>query len=77
LNERCEPVVVIIEGMKSFLRLREYSQLLFKENINVFIDIEPYKEFKRLKEIKESHFTLVRSKKQLPKIPNFKQSKKL
>ncbi|CDW78719.1 UNKNOWN [Stylonychia lemnae] len=77
LNERCEPVVVIIEGLKSFLRLREYSQLLFKENINVFIDIEPYKEFKKLKEIKESHFTLVRSKKQLPKIPNFQPSKKL
>lgn len=62
LNERCEPIVLIIEGLKSFLRLREYSQLLFKENINVYIDIEAYKDMKRLKEIKESHFTLIRSK---------------
>jgi hypothetical protein len=32
---------------------------------------------KRMKEIKEAHFTLVRSRKKLPKIKNFKFSQKL
>jgi len=32
---------------------------------------------KRLKEIKENHFLLVRSKKRLPKIKNFKLSEKM
>lgn len=77
LNERCEPIVLIIEGLKSFLRLREYHQLLFQENINVYIDIEAYKDLKRLKEIKESHFKLVRSKREIPKITNFQTSSKL
>ena len=30
-----------------------------------------------MKEIKEAHFTLVRSKKKLPKLKNFKPSQKL
>lgn len=45
--------------------------------MNAYIDIEAYKEMKRLKEIKENHFYLVRSKKRLPKIKNFKLSDKL
>ena len=77
LNERCEPIVVVVEAVKALMRLREYSQLLVKENINVFIDIDAYKDFKVLKEIKESHFNLIRTKRQLPKIPEFKVSKKL
>eukprot|EP00347_Sterkiella_histriomuscorum_P018838 403343978 len=77
LNERCEPIVLVIEGLKSVLRMREYYQLLFRENINVYIDIEAYKDLKRLKEIKENHFTLIRSKRQLPKIQNFQPSSKL
>lgn len=68
LNERCEPLIALLEGVKAMLRLREYNQLINKENINAYIDIEAYKELKRLKEIKDSHFYLVRSKKQMPKI---------
>jgi hypothetical protein len=72
LNERCEPVVIVFEALKAALRLREYSQLLVLENINVYIDLEAYKDMKKLKEIKETHFKLIRSRKQLPKIPDFK-----
>ena len=77
LNERCEPLIAVIEAFKSLLRLREYKQLIDKENINAYIDIDAYKELKRIKEIKDSHFFLVRSKKQLPKIKQFKVSQKL
>lgn len=72
LNERCEPVVICLEALKAILRLKEYSQLLVHENINAYIDLEAYKDMKKLKEIKESHFKLVRSRRQLPKIPDFK-----
>ena len=59
------------------MRLKEYMQLLKSENVNSYIDIDAYQEMKKLKEIKENHFTLVRSKKRLPKIKNFKFSTKL
>lgn len=69
--------MALIEFFKAILRLKEYKGLIFKENINAYIDLEAYKELKRLKEIKENHFMLVRSKKRLPKIKNFKYSEKL
>lgn len=66
-----------IELAKSFLKLKEYRQLIHKEGINAYIEMDAYKELKRLKELKESHFKLVRSKKTLPKIKKFKISPKL
>lgn len=77
LNERDEPLVALIEFFKAFLRLKEYKGLIYKENINAYIELDAYKELKRLKEIKENHFLLVRSKKRLPKIKEFKFSEKL
>ena len=63
LNEKCEPIIALFEALKAYLGLREYHSLIEKENINVFININAYKEYKLLQEIKENHVQLVRSKK--------------
>lgn len=77
LNEKCEPLIVFVEAVKCILRLKEYKALIQREKINSYIDIDSYKEMKRLKEIKDNHFYLVRSKKKMPKIKNFKVSERL
>jgi len=77
LNERDEPLIATIEFIKAILKFKEYKALILKENINAYIELDAYKEIKRLKEIKENHFYLVRSKKRLPKIKTFKFSDKL
>lgn len=74
MNERAEPLIVLIEFIKCMLRFKEYKTLIHKENMNAYIELEAYKEMKRLKEIKENHFTLVRSKKKLPALKNFNVS---
>jgi hypothetical protein len=77
LNERSEPLIALIELVKAYLKFKEYYTLVHKENINAYIAPESYKELKRLKEIKDSQFTLARTKKALPKIKGFKVSSKL
>lgn len=77
IHERCEPLIAVIEFAKCILRFREYRLLVGSERINTYIDMEAYHEHKRLKEIKDAHFTLVRTQKRLPKIKNFKLSHKL
>lgn len=74
MNERAEPLIVLIELVKCMLRFKEYKALIHKENMNAYIELEAYKEMKRLKEIKENHFTLVRSKKKMPTLRNFQMS---
>ena len=68
LHERAEPLIAVIELGRAILRFREYRLLVGQERINTYIEMEAYQELKRMKEIKEAHFTLVRSKKRLPKI---------
>jgi hypothetical protein len=77
MHERVEPLLVVIEIGKVLLKLREYRLLVGHEKINTYIDMDAYQEMKRLKEIRDAHFTLVRSQKTLPKIKNFKPSAKL
>ena len=67
----------MIELIKSVLKFREYRILVGQERINTYIEMEAYHELKRMKEIKEAHFTLVRAKKVLPKIKQFKVSARL
>jgi hypothetical protein len=67
----------VIEFAKCILKLKEYALLVGQERLNAYIDSDQYQEMKRLKEIKEAHFTLVRSRKRLPKIKSFKFSEKL
>jgi hypothetical protein len=77
MNERPEPLIAVIEFAKCILKLKEYALLVGQERLNAYIDSDQYQEMKRLKEIKEAHFTLVRSRKRLPKIKSFKFSEKL
>ncbi len=68
LNERAEPLIATIELIKALLKFREYRLLVSNERLNTYLEMESYQELKRLKEIKEKHFLLVRSKKTLPKL---------
>lgn len=77
MHEKPEPLIAVIEFAKCILRLREYALLVGSERVNAYIDADQYQEMKRLKEIRDQHFTLVRSKKRLPKIKTFKFSEKL
>jgi hypothetical protein len=77
MHERAEPLIAWVELAKCLLRLREYKLLVAQEKINTYIEMETYQEFKRMKEIRDAHFTLERSKKRMPKIKNFKHSAKL
>ena len=77
LNEKAEPLIAVVELVKSILKFREYRLLVSSENLNTYIEMESYHELKRIKEIKDKHFQLVRSKKTLPKLKNFKPSSKL
>ena len=74
LNENADPLVFAVEVAKSISKLKEYSDLRKKEKMNTYIDLEAYKEMKKLQDIRENHFQLMRSKKKLPKIKNFKYS---
>ena len=77
MHEKPEPLIAVIELIKCVLKLKEYRILVGQEKINSYLEMEHYQELKILKEIKDAHFTLVRSKKRLPKIKNFKFSQKL
>ena len=77
MNENCDPLLAFVELIKTGLKLKEYHGLLKKENVNVYVDMDTYREIKRLKEIKENHFYLTRSKRKMPKLKQFKFSERL
>lgn len=76
LHERSEPIVAVFELVKMVCQLREYHGLLYNEKVHTYIDLEDYQELKKIKEYKESHFTLKRTKKDLPKLKEFQISEK-
>ena len=49
---------MVIELLKTGMKLKEYDDLVRKEKINVYVEMEAYKEIKRMQEIRESHFYL-------------------
>ena len=55
LQYRSEPIISYVELFKSVLKLREYYQLLRKERVHSYLELESYKELMLLKEIKENH----------------------
>lgn len=59
------------------LKFREYRLLVGSERLNTYLEMESYQELKRMKEIKDKHFQLVRSKKTLPKLKQFKVNPRL
>ena len=46
INERDEPIVFVIELAKCFMRLKEYRALVKHEKINVYVEVELYKQYK-------------------------------
>lgn len=77
LNEKAEPLIALVEFIKAILKFREYRLLVGSEKLNTYIEMESYHELKRIKEIKDKHFQLVRSKKTLPRLRQFKPSARL
>ena len=77
LNERSEPAVTLVELAKAICKLKEYKELIEKENINTYIEMEVYQELKMSKQAKEKQLHLARSKKILPKLATFKVPEKL
>jgi hypothetical protein len=65
MHEKDEPLVLVIELAKSVFRLREFLQLTGKENISSYIELESYRELKLLKEIKDTHISMMRTKRQI------------
>jgi hypothetical protein len=55
LHEKNEPLISVIELFKACLKLREYYQLIKKENVHSYLELESYRELTLLKEIKENH----------------------
>jgi hypothetical protein len=77
MNEHCEPLMVLIEIAKAGLRFKEYAALVKKEGIKLYIEQSEYKEHKEISEIKQTHYKLSMTKKQVPKIKNFMLPDKL
>jgi hypothetical protein len=46
INERDEPLVLVFESLKAFLRLREYRRLVSEERIHTYVEFETYKNIK-------------------------------
>jgi len=55
LHEKDEPLIAVVELVKAALKLREYYQLIVKEKIHSYLELESYRELTLLKEIKENH----------------------
>ena len=72
LHEKDEPLIVFVEAVKAGLKLREYYQLIHKEKVSSYLELESYKELTLLKEIKEGHIELMRTKRRMQKMPQIK-----
>ena len=71
LHEKDEPLIAVVELAKAALKLREYHQLVHKEKIHSYLELESYRELTLLKEIKENHIQLMRSKRRVQKANGF------
>lgn len=69
LHEKDEPLIAVVEAAKAALKLREYYQLVTKEGVGSYLELESYKELTMLKEIKESHIQMMRTQRRLQKLP--------
>lgn len=61
-------MIVFVEAVKAGLKLREYYQLIHKEKVSSYLELESYKELTLLKEIKEGHIELMRTKRRMQKL---------
>ena len=51
LHEKDEPLLTVIEVVKAGLKLRELWQLVNKEKVNSYIELESYRELTIMKDI--------------------------
>ena len=61
LHEKNEPIILVVELLKAMLKINEYYQLVHKEKVSSYLELESYKELTSLKEIKHNHVLLMRS----------------
>ena len=43
INERDEPIVLVIELAKCIMKMREYVALVHNESINVYVEVDLYR----------------------------------
>ena len=67
LHEKNEPIILVVELLKSMLKINEYYQLVHKEKVSSYLELESYKELTLLKEIKHNHVLLMRSNRRVHK----------
>lgn len=70
LHEEDEPLIALVEAIKAGLKLREYYYLIHREGIHSYLELDSYKELTLLKEIKEGHIQMMRTKRRLQKLPS-------
>ena len=71
LHEKDEPLICMVELVKAALKLREYYQLIHRERVNSYLELDSYRELTLLKEIKENHIKMMRTKKRIERIKGF------
>ena len=69
INERDEPIVLVVEIIKAILKMREYRALVNHEKINVLVDMDVYRNFKASEAYEQSLLKLIRSNKTISKPP--------
>lgn len=71
LHEKDEPLILGVELVKALLKIKEYYQLVTKEKVNSYLELESYKELTLLKEIKHNHVQLMRSNRRVQQVGGF------
>lgn len=71
LHEKDEPLIAVVELIKAGLKLREYYQLVHREKLQSYIELESYRELTLFKGIKETHIQLMRTKRRIQKLEKF------
>ena len=49
LSERNEPLILGIELIKSIVKLKEYMQIVKKDKMNTFLDLDDYRALSEMK----------------------------
>ena len=71
LHEKDEPLMACIEVVKAGLKLRELWQLVSKEKVNSYIELESYRELTIMKDIYQTQIKLMRTKRRVKKLELF------
>ena len=64
-------MIALVELVKAGLKLREYWQLVHREKLQTYLELESYRELTLFKGIKETHIHLMRTKRRIQKLEKF------